>query len=142
MTLTTTQPQYRLVRWRGGQHPTLDTITRLMRDEQLRPYVWVNAPNSRHPVRSHGYDKTIYCVQGSIEIILPDPRQRVLLGPLNEKWANLTDMDGREWVALTPLLILTILFGVWPGPILNGLAPFMEQLTTALRSVSSTVAGL
>jgi len=68
--------------------------------------------------------------------------QRVLLGPLNEKWANLTDMDGREWVALTPLLILTILFGVWPGPILNGLAPFMEQLTTALRSVSSTVAGL
>ncbi|GAB4418258.1 MAG: hypothetical protein Kow00106_14240 [Anaerolineae bacterium] len=81
MTLTTTQPQFRLVRWRGGQHPTLDIITRLMRDEYLRPYVWVNAPNSRHPVRSHGYDKTIYCVQGSIEIILPDARQRVVLGP-------------------------------------------------------------
>ncbi len=71
--------QVRVVRWRGGQHPTLDNITRRMRDEGLRPYVWVNAPNFRYPPRSHGYDKTLYCVQGSLEVMFPETKQRVML---------------------------------------------------------------
>ncbi len=50
-----------------------------MRDERLRPYVWVNAPNYRYPVRSHGYDKVLYCVQGSLELTFPDMRQQVTL---------------------------------------------------------------
>lgn len=52
-----------------------------MRDERLRPYVWSNTPNYRYPVRSHGYDKTLYCVQGALEIVFPDARQRVTLRP-------------------------------------------------------------
>jgi len=71
--------QVRVARWRGGQHPTLDNITRRMKDEGLRPYVWVNAPNFRYPPRSHGYDKTLYCVQGSLEITFPETKQRVTL---------------------------------------------------------------
>jgi hypothetical protein len=71
--------QVRITRWRGGQHPTLDKITRQMGDEGLRPYVWSNAPNFRYPVRSHGYDKTLFCVQGSLEVTLPRTRQRVVL---------------------------------------------------------------
>lgn len=74
-----TQIQVRILRWRGGQHPTLDAITHQMREEGLRPYVWTNAPNFRYPVRSHGYDKTLYCVQGSLEITLPKMKQRVTL---------------------------------------------------------------
>ena len=74
-----TIPQVRVARWRGGQHPTLDTITRRMRDENLRPYVWSNAPNYRYPVRSHNYDKTVYCVQGSLEISFPKLKQRMTL---------------------------------------------------------------
>lgn len=73
--------QIRITRWYGGQHPTLDNITRQMRTEGLRPYVWGNAPNSRYPLRSHGYDKTIYCVQGSMEVLLPNAKQRVTLRP-------------------------------------------------------------
>ncbi|HEX3054092.1 MAG TPA: hypothetical protein VHP83_25785 [Aggregatilineaceae bacterium] len=75
----TTVSQVKIIRWRGGQHPTLDNITRVMRDEGLRPYVWVNAPNFRYPVRSHGYDKTLYCIQGSLEIMFPQTKQRITL---------------------------------------------------------------
>lgn len=78
MAVATVQ-QVRIVRWRGGQHPTLDNITRQMRDESLRPYVWANFPNFRYPVRSHGYDKTLYCVQGSLQIAFPKTKQKVIL---------------------------------------------------------------
>ena len=71
--------QIRVTRWRGGQNPTLDKITGQMRDENLRPYVWVNMPNFRYPVRSHGYDKILYCVEGSLELIFPQTKQRVEL---------------------------------------------------------------
>jgi quercetin dioxygenase-like cupin family protein len=71
--------QVKVNRWRGGQHPTLEAITRRMRDEGLRPYVWSNAPNFRYPVRSHGYDKTLYCVQGTLEISFPKIKQRMTL---------------------------------------------------------------
>ena len=79
MAVVSTQPQVRVARWRGGHHPTLEKITQRMREERLRPYVWVNAPNYRYPVRSHGYDKVLYCVQGSLEIMLPVTRQRITL---------------------------------------------------------------
>lgn len=78
MAVGTVQP-VKVVRWHGGQHPTLDNITRLMKDEGLRPYMWVNTPNFRYPVRSHGYDKTLYCVQGSLEITVPQAKQRLTL---------------------------------------------------------------
>jgi len=50
-----------------------------MRDEGLRPYVWANTPNFRYPPRSHGYAKTLYCVQGTVEIAFPHTHRRVTL---------------------------------------------------------------
>jgi quercetin dioxygenase-like cupin family protein len=69
----------RVVRWHGGQHPTVSLITRLMKKEGLRPYMWRNAPNHRYAVRSHGYTKVLYVVDGTLELILPDSNQRVTL---------------------------------------------------------------
>ncbi|MDO8525831.1 MAG: NADH-quinone oxidoreductase subunit M [Candidatus Omnitrophota bacterium] len=40
--------------------------------------------------------------------------QRILLGPLNEKWADILDMNKREIFVLIPLLIIVILVGVYP----------------------------
>ncbi|HEX3049402.1 MAG TPA: hypothetical protein VHP83_02025 [Aggregatilineaceae bacterium] len=71
--------QVKITRWRGGQHPTLDNITRTLKAEGLRPYVWANTPNFRYPVRSHGYDKTLYCIQGTLELTFPKLKQRVML---------------------------------------------------------------
>jgi hypothetical protein len=70
-----------LVRWRGAQHPTFQAITKQMEAEGLRPYAWSNGPNFRIAVRSHGYTKVMYCVEGSLEIIFPDVNQNVLLRP-------------------------------------------------------------
>jgi len=45
--------------------------------------------------------------------------QRVLLGPLNPRWAELPDINRREVISLMPLVILTILVGVVPAVLLT-----------------------
>lgn len=44
--------------------------------------------------------------------------QRVLLGPLNQRWTGLREIDFREGVAVAPLLVFMALTGLWPGWIL------------------------
>lgn len=73
------QDAVRVIRWTGGQHPTLSAITRQMQKEGLRPYVWDNTPNYRYAVRTHGYNKVMYVIEGNIEVTLPDSNQRVKL---------------------------------------------------------------
>lgn len=75
------QTSVRLTRWHGSQHPTFSNITREMKKEGLRPYVWSNMPNHRYGVRSHGFDKVLYVVEGTVEITLPDMNQRMTLRP-------------------------------------------------------------
>jgi quercetin dioxygenase-like cupin family protein len=77
--MATNNEVVRVTRWTGGQHPTLSTITRSMKKEGLRPYMWSNTPNHRYAVRSHGYSKVLYVVEGTVEIILPDSNQRASL---------------------------------------------------------------
>jgi NADH-quinone oxidoreductase subunit M len=54
--------------------------------------------------------------------------QRVFLGPLNEKYAKLTDMNWREWATLVPLGIPVIIFGVYPMPILDSFSGALTNL--------------
>jgi len=54
--------------------------------------------------------------------------QRVFLGPINEKYSDLEPMNAREYVALTPLLIATIVFGIYPAPIINLMEPAITSL--------------
>lgn len=71
----------RITRWQGGQHPSTSIITRLMKKEGLRPYMWNNNANHRYAVRSHNYDKILYVLDGSMEITLPDSNQHTTLRP-------------------------------------------------------------
>ncbi|HVO44434.1 MAG TPA: hypothetical protein VMT34_17535, partial [Aggregatilineales bacterium] len=73
--------EIKVIRWRGSQHPTQQAIITRMQDEGLRPYSWTNGPNFRYAIRSHGYDKVIYCADGVVEVNLPDYNQRVTLRP-------------------------------------------------------------
>jgi mannose-6-phosphate isomerase-like protein (cupin superfamily) len=66
-------------RWRGSQNPGLLILSKLMEAEGMRPYRWQEGPNFRSPARTHGYDKVLYCVQGSIEINFPDEFERYTL---------------------------------------------------------------
>lgn len=77
--MSTNYTSVRVTRWSGSEHPTFSTITRLMKKEGLRPYMWVNSPNHRYGVRTHGYDKVLYVIEGNLEITLPDSNQRLIL---------------------------------------------------------------
>lgn len=54
--------------------------------------------------------------------------QRVLLGPLNEKYKDLQDMDKREVISLAPLMFLALFIGVYPGPILKIINTATEKI--------------
>lgn len=73
------QSAVQIHRWVGGQHPSMSNITKLMKEEGLRPYMWMNMPNHRYAVRSHGYNKILYVIDGTIEITLPDSNEKVKL---------------------------------------------------------------
>ncbi len=59
--------------------------------------------------------------------------QRVFLGPLNPRWAQLPDMDRREATSLVPLAALMLVFGVFPRPLLDVINVAMTALVTSLR---------
>jgi len=45
--------------------------------------------------------------------------QRVFLGPKNDKWDDLPEINGREMFTLVPIGLIVILLGVYPMPVLN-----------------------
>ena len=54
--------------------------------------------------------------------------QRVLLGPLNPRWAKLPDVEARERVPLLVLGVLSVVFGVIPGLLLSTMSGYLAQL--------------
>ncbi len=50
-----------------------------MADEGLAPYAWSNGPFDTYSAHSHGYDKVIYVVRGSITFGLPELGQSLTL---------------------------------------------------------------
>ena len=66
-------------RWEGSQHPSVASIIQLMKEQGLRPYMWMNMPNHRYAVRSHNYDKILYVLDGLVELTLPDSNHRIKL---------------------------------------------------------------
>ncbi len=54
--------------------------------------------------------------------------QRVLLGPLNPRWAKLREINFRETVAVAPLLGLMALTGLWPSWILTTINATVSRL--------------
>jgi NADH-quinone oxidoreductase subunit M len=56
--------------------------------------------------------------------------RKVVFGTLKPKLAGIKDLDYREIITLGPLAVLTILFGVFPKPILDLSAVSVAQLIT------------
>jgi NADH-quinone oxidoreductase subunit M len=55
--------------------------------------------------------------------------QKVFLGPLNEKWKDLPDMNARELIAVSPLAVMMLLFGLWPRLVLDLMNPTIKVMT-------------
>ena len=60
--------------------------------------------------------------------------QRAFLGPVNERYRGIAEIDGREIACLVPLLVLVIVIGVWPAPTVR---LFDETLRVLVRTVAS-----
>lgn len=70
--------------------------------------------------------------------------QRVFLGPLNDKWASLKDIDLREYAMLVPLSLIILFLGVYPGPMLklmntsvNTIVDFIEKAQAFYQNIGS-----
>ncbi|MCB9438133.1 MAG: hypothetical protein H6673_14240 [Anaerolineales bacterium] len=73
------QQSVRFVRWQGGQHPTPTLMKQNLEKFGLHVFKWQQQANYRFGTRSHGYSKSLYCVEGSLEVFIPDTRERFTL---------------------------------------------------------------
>jgi NADH-quinone oxidoreductase subunit M len=54
--------------------------------------------------------------------------QRVYLGPINEKYKNLPEINGREMFTLVPLGAIVIFVGVYPNIVLDLLRASLDHI--------------
>jgi len=59
--------------------------------------------------------------------------QRIFLGPLNEKYKDMPDADGREIFCLVPLAFLCVLLGVFPYLLIDWMWPSLQNLLSFLQ---------
>ncbi len=62
--------------------------------------------------------------------------QRVWLGPVNEKYANMPDLSARELVTLLPLAVIVLVLGIHPHAVLDLIDPTLLALN---RTVADAV---
>jgi len=67
--------------------------------------------------------------------------QRVLLGPLNPRWAALPDISVREKAPLYVLAVLSLLFGIAPSLLLDSMKGYLGELAVQFNAASG-IAGL
>ena len=58
---------------------TPDELMAKLRDEASSCYSWSNGPGDRYAPHSHGYEKVLYCVEGSITFVLEGEGRRLEL---------------------------------------------------------------
>ncbi|MBI3061032.1 MAG: NADH-quinone oxidoreductase subunit M [Deltaproteobacteria bacterium] len=58
--------------------------------------------------------------------------QRIYLGPTNEKYKMLAEINGRELFTLIPLGIIVVILGVYPHAVLDLLRASLDQLNQAV----------
>jgi quercetin dioxygenase-like cupin family protein len=57
----------------------LDELMKRLRSEASGCYSWSNGPGDRYAAHSHGYEKVLYCVDGSITFSLEADGRRLEL---------------------------------------------------------------
>ncbi len=65
--------------------------------------------------------------------------QRVFLGQVNEKWASLPDINGRELASLVPLAVIVITLGIYPSLVLDLLTTSLNHLVDIVNQSVSIV---
>jgi NADH-quinone oxidoreductase subunit M len=53
-------------------------------------------------------------------------------------WPSLRDMSPTEWMALSPLIVLVVVLGVYPGPVLEMISAPVERIIEAVNGAGLT----
>ena len=61
--------------------------------------------------------------------------QRIFLGKLNEKCKEYSDINTLELLAVVPLAIIVLLFGIYPSPLIDLISPAVENIISIIQSV-------
>ncbi|HRZ86472.1 MAG TPA: NADH-quinone oxidoreductase subunit M [bacterium] len=61
--------------------------------------------------------------------------QRVLLGPLNVRWKDITEINRRELVTLVPLMAITLFLGLYPISMLYLQGPSVAMLVEKVKGL-------
>ena len=77
----------------------------------------------------------VAAIIGTLGIILAAlyiliPVQKILHGPTTPGNENLTDLNLREKIAITPVILVIVLMGFYPKPVLDLINPTSEQVVT------------
>ena len=59
--------------------------------------------------------------------------QRLFMGPFNQRWKDLPEINGREIFSLAPLAVIVIILGIYPAPVLDLLAQSLGELVKDLN---------
>ena len=68
--------------------------------------------------------------------------QRIYLGPLNEKYKGLSDLNFREAFTLVPLGVIVLILGVYPHAILSLLNTSLVHLNQVVLSSSNAAVAM
>jgi len=68
--------------------------------------------------------------------------QRMFLGELNPKYADLPDINARELFTLIPIGIIVIFLGVYPAPLLDLMKTSLNELVEVIKAADPTSLGL
>jgi quercetin dioxygenase-like cupin family protein len=75
------QSKVEIIRWSGSDRPDVETIRKILAEEDLHGYRWSNGAGDVYSAHSHSYSKVIHVVSGSITFGLPDTNEKVTLHP-------------------------------------------------------------
>src|SRR6266404_3650799 len=68
--------------------------------------------------------------------------QRIYLGPPNEKYLNLPEINARELVTLVPLGVIVVILGVYPHAVLDLINASLLNLNKVVAAAPAAVASL
>ena len=66
------------------------------------------------------------------------PYQKMFTGPINPQRAGLADLDGREKLVVSPLIVGMVVLGIWSAPLVGSLQQISENLEPNITFVSET----
>jgi NADH-quinone oxidoreductase subunit M len=93
------------------------------------------------------FDLRIYTIIGTLGIVLVAgymlwTLQRMFLGKLNPKYADLPEINRRELFTLVPLAAIVIYLGIYPATILNMMEVSLNNLVTVVKDAAPALWGM